>query len=174
MTDPAGVEIGAALVAGPALVDSGYAAPTMATAAAASFGGLVALEGYTLEGEAVPGESLAVTLRWRVLAPAAAEWTLTVQLGAAGADGPPLAQADAPPASYPATAWVPGTVFTETRTLELPADAPPQATYVLRVGWYRVEGAATDAPVFVRLPLEDEDSSATGDLFTVTTVPAAP
>lgn len=95
---------------------------------------------------AAPGETVAVRLRWQVVAPPGpALLHLFVHLGDPAAQ--PLAQADGPVmgGEYPARLWAAGEVFDETVALTLPADLPP-GDYPVTVGLYDFDGG-------VRLPL---------------------
>jgi hypothetical protein len=59
---------------------------------------------------------------------------------AVAADGRVLAQSDSDPVGgfTPTTRWLPGEIVTETRTLTIPADAPP-GDLALVAGMYRFE-----------------------------------
>jgi hypothetical protein len=89
-----------------------------------------------------------LTLYWQASAPIEVDYVVFVHLldengGLAwGADGPPLG------GLYPASAWRPGSVVTDPRTLAL-GELPPGA-YTLSIGMYRPDSLA-------RLPVTDED-----------------
>jgi 4-amino-4-deoxy-L-arabinose transferase-like glycosyltransferase len=85
-----------------------------------------------------PGDEVAVTLIWRVLAPVDADYTATVQL--LGADGRVYGQQDALPldGAAPTSTWSPGEVLTDTYRFAVATEAPP-GEYRLIVGMYRLE-----------------------------------
>ena len=117
------------------------ATPAVGPAAAltATWRNGIALLGYTLEGTAAPGETVAVTLFYRATAaPTANDIAFVHLLGPARADGSPLwAQADSEPCGggLPTGKWRAGDVVRDTVTLTIPADAPA-GEYTLVTGFY--------------------------------------
>jgi len=103
----------------------------------ATFGGLIALDGVTLESESVrAGESLNVAFVWRDLTPMPADFVLTVQL--LDEAGGFVAQSDGDVSGYPTSAWRGGTRFTDSRALTIPSDTAA-GVYRVWVGWYRLD-----------------------------------
>ena len=82
-----------------------------------------------------PGAPLAVTLVWRADAPVGRSLKVFVHL--AGADGQPIAQADAVPQNWthPTDRWLVGEYVEDAHTLLVPT-APPPGSYRLLVGLY--------------------------------------
>lgn len=104
----------------------------------AIFGGLFGLRSAAVNGGrdvAAPGTDVPVELVWQSLAPAPDDYTLFVQV--LDAAGRLVAQQDGPPLGgrYPTSAWEPGDVVTERRSIALPGGLAP-GEYPLVVGWY--------------------------------------
>jgi mannosyltransferase len=124
---------------------------------AATFGGELALRGYTLkpttaDGSFRPGGGLAVTLFWEAAAPPRADYTVFLHL-CQDCGLPPLASDDAPPLlGYPpagrTSTWIVGDPVHDERLLRLPADLPP-GRYTLLAGVYPLGNPAIEA----RLPV---------------------
>jgi hypothetical protein len=97
------------------------------------FGELVGADLAPLELR--PGDDLAVTLYWRALGPAAADYTVFVHL--VDPDNGILAQSDAWPdgGAAPTSTWSEGEVIVDRHVLSLPA-AVPAGDYELYVGMY--------------------------------------
>ncbi len=126
-----------------------FTPPPVARPVGASFGGEIALLGYTL------GEDGTLELVWRAEAQPAADYTVFVHV--LRPDGTCCAwQADAMPrgGSYPTSRWRPGEVVTDPYAIALPPDLPP-GEYPVEVGLYRAETGA-------RLPVV-VDGAAAGD-----------
>jgi mannosyltransferase len=88
-----------------------------------------------------------LTLHWQDVALADADYTVFAHL--LGPDGQIAGQRDGQPqdGTFPTTAWFPGDVVADERSLAVPADATP-GEYVLEVGMYLLETG-------VRLPAYD-------------------
>ena len=99
----------------------------------------IALLGYTLEGTAAPGQTVAVTLFYRATAAPRTNYTTFVHLlGPLRSDESPLlAQTDGEPCGggLPTGKWRPGDVIRDTVTLTIPADAVA-GEYTLVTGFY--------------------------------------
>lgn len=131
---------------GPLIQSSAYVLPAPQTTAQVRFGDAVELTGYTLPAvEVVPGGTLPVTLFWRALKQPADD--LRLAFGLLDSADQILAQADGIPPGLPATVWLPGLRFPDSRLLAIPSDARP-GEYRLYLAWYR---SADNA----RLPLSD-------------------
>lgn len=104
------------------------------------FGGAIALSGAKTSGQDTlrPGQSLAIELVWRSLAPLAKDYTVFTQL--LGPDGRVLGQKDGPPmgGTHPTSVWKPGEVVVDRYTLTVDPAAPP-GDYRLIVGWYELQ-----------------------------------
>ena len=134
-----------------------FTPPPFATPAGASFGGEIALLGYTLS-EADAGWVL--ELVWQAETQPAADYTVFVHV--LNADGTCcLWQADAMPrgGAYPTSRWRAGEVVTEAYTITLPGGVAAGA-YAVEVGLYRAETGA-------RLPVA-QDGQAMGDAVRLT------
>jgi hypothetical protein len=111
------------------------------------------LLGYDLDRATVaPGETLYLTLYWRVLAPLEEDYTVFSHLlgehnPATG--GPVWAGHDGQPdgGRYPTTAWQPGEIVLDVHPLAIPADAPP--------GEYHLEAGLYLLATMARLPARD-------------------
>jgi 4-amino-4-deoxy-L-arabinose transferase-like glycosyltransferase len=99
------------------------------------FPGFAALEGYRLDGAAVPGGVLTVDVLWRVTDETPEGWTQFIHLVG---DGVSLPLADGTPrgGSYPTWAWTAGEQVADRWTVALPDDLPP-GEYTLNLGFYR-------------------------------------
>lgn len=145
LVDANGAALSTLLVAGPTLVGPAQAAAAPDYPAEVVYGEVIRLAGTSLSAETVaPGEALTVRLYWEALAPMNVDWTVTVGL----LDGANqlVAQDDGMPPGYPTSAWVPGSRFTDTRTLPLPDDAA-SGDYRLYVAWYRLADFTRLQPV---------------------------
>jgi hypothetical protein len=113
--------------------------------------GAVELLGYGLEGEAVPGGRLTLTLYWRRWSTTSADGHVFVHL--AGAGGQPVAQADGPFAggNYPPADWLPGEVVADRRELVVPSGLS-SGEYELLVGVY-------DPGTLARWPVAGQDGA---------------
>ena len=113
--------------------------------------GAVELLGYGLEGEAVPGGRLTLTLYWRRWSTTSADGHVFVHL--AGAGGRPVAQADGPFAggNYPPADWLPGEVVADRRELVVPSGLS-SGEYELLVGVY-------DPGTLARWPVAGQDGA---------------
>ncbi len=155
LADAQGTPLDALIVPGAVLCDCASLlasapppAPPLSNAVDVRYGDMIRLYGYTLSGTALhPGATLMVTLGWDALASPGEDWTLT--LGLLDAQNTLIAQDDAMPAGFPTSAWFPGSVFSETRLLVIPADAPA-GSYRLYLGWYRLSDLTRLQPVTVR------------------------
>jgi hypothetical protein len=129
-----------------------FSPPPLAMPVGASFGGEIALLGYTLT-EADAGWAL--ELVWQAKTQPSADYTVFVHV--LNADGTCcLWQADAMPrgGAYPTNRWLAGEVVTDTYVITLPGDTAAGA-YAVEVGLYRAETGA-------RLPVT-QDGQAAGD-----------
>lgn len=112
----------------------------------ATFGEIVQLD--KIEAGALrAGAPLTATLQWQPLDKAQQDFTVFVHL--LDANGQLIAQSDSPPdaGQFPATRWVAGATFSETRVLVVPANAHAGA-YRLSIGMYDSKSGA-------RLPAVD-------------------
>ncbi|MCL6648573.1 MAG: hypothetical protein K6U89_09590 [Chloroflexi bacterium] len=115
------------------------AAPRLARASGARFGGRFELTGWEVSGlgaEATlpPAGTLTVTTGWSVRTSIPEDYTLFVHL--LGPNGERLSQADGPPGGLIASSLLqPGEQFSDRRTLAVPAALAP-GRYTLAVGWY--------------------------------------
>ena len=126
--------------------------PPFATPVGASFGGEIALLGYTVSA-ADGGPTL--ELVWQAEAQPAADYTVFVHV--LRADGTCCVwQADAMPrgGAYPTSRWVAGEVVTDNIAIALPGDVAA-GKYAVEVGLYRADTGA-------RLPVTI-DGQAAGD-----------
>ncbi len=140
------------------------AAPTLAPQypLSADLGHQIELLGYDLR-PAAAGESLAVTLYWRVLAPAeAGDYLLFAHLQ----DAWGFRWSSADVFDYPSAEWATGQIVVQQRDLPLPAVAPP-GDYWLVVGFYSQERAA-------RLPRFDAQGRVAGTTVALGPLPVGP
>jgi 4-amino-4-deoxy-L-arabinose transferase-like glycosyltransferase len=129
-----------------------FTPPPLATPVGASFGGEIALLGYTLTGE---GGERTLELVWQAEAQPTTDYTVFVHV--LRADGTCCVwQADAMPrgGAYPTNRWVAGEVVTDSYTISLPGDVAA-GKYAVEVGLYRADTGA-------RLPVTI-DGQAAGD-----------
>jgi hypothetical protein len=112
---------------------------------------------------AAPGETIAIRLRWQVVAPPGPA-TLHVFAHLGDPSQPPLAQVDGPVmgGQYPSRLWAAGEVFEETLSLTLPADLPP-GEYPVNVGVYDFDSGAR-LPVTVNGERRPTDTVTAGRL----------
>ncbi|GAB4421343.1 MAG: hypothetical protein Fur0044_18760 [Anaerolineae bacterium] len=124
--------------------------PRPATPLAADFDGQILFHGYTLPGEASPGERVPLTLVWQAQTAPVEDYAIFVQLR--DATNNTLASADHQPYQglLPTSSWPAGAVIQEVVWLSLPADLPP-GSYNLYVGLYRPD-------TLERLPLQGDAS----------------
>ncbi len=129
-------------------IDSAAERPVQA--ADVSFGGQIRLTGWRARGAVFDaGDAVPIDLIWRADAPPAADYTVFVHLRRA-ADGVQVNALDSAPA--PATAsWQAGQVVTDTRAIQVPADAAP-GTYRIIIGLYQY-------PSFERLRIGNTDAT---------------
>jgi 4-amino-4-deoxy-L-arabinose transferase-like glycosyltransferase len=112
------------------------------------FGEAIALAGQHVEGAFQAGSEIAVSLRWRALAPPDQDYTVFVHL--LDQSGEILAQTDGQPLAgrYPTSLWRTGDTVQDVHLITIPANLPVGA-YQLAIGIYRLETlqrlAATDA-----------------------------
>ena len=119
----------------------------MAHTLGATFGSTIELLGYDLVQSA---EGISLTLHWRSLTPAAANYTVFVHL--LDSVGRLAAQIDRPPlnGARPTLGWLPGEVLSDPLFLDLAPDAM-DGVYNLSVGLY-------DPRTGARLPVGSGDS----------------
>jgi 4-amino-4-deoxy-L-arabinose transferase-like glycosyltransferase len=124
----------------------------------ADFGGVVAVLGYEV-GPAVAGETLPLTLYWRIEGAPPAEFTPFVHLEDRW--GTRWSQVET--FAYPTAQWQPGEVVIQRIAVPVPAGAPP-GDYRLRLGWFN-PGTGE------RLPLLDEDGRYAGQTLLIEPAP---
>ena len=111
------------------------------------------LAGVNLPAGVKAGETaLPITLYWQAEGPTSTSYTTFVHL--VNEQGAMVAQSDSIPGkgTLPSTAWAPGEVIPDARSISLPADMP-QGVYTLLAGLYD----ATDGR---RLPITDGKADA--------------
>ncbi len=145
-------------LASPALpLDYPTILPPMEQPSGADFGGVIVLEGSTLDAPArpQPGDVLRLRLFWRAQRELAAAYTVFTQVY--DATGRMIAQNDGMPVcdQEPTNTWEPGETIVDTRALFLAADAPP-GRYLLVAGLYDAESGE-------RLPLLDGSGAPVDD-----------
>jgi hypothetical protein len=122
------------------------------------FGGLIHLDGYTLDCE-LEAQACEVQLFWTALLPVQADYTVFVHL--VDEDGAIVGQHDGMPEAgfYPTSAWRVGETVLDEHSLEIKEDLPP-GVYELSVGFYDqktgdrlVVTGATGAPAGDRVVL---------------------
>ncbi|MCL7453005.1 MAG: hypothetical protein M8467_08125 [Anaerolineae bacterium] len=119
----------------------------------ALLGDAVELVGYSLDRDtAIGGDTVYLTLYWRVLASMDQDYTVFTHLLGAhnpATGGPLWAGHDSQPVGghYPTTAWQPGEIVLDVHPLTLPAGAPA-GPYQLEAGFYLLE-------TMTRLPARD-------------------
>ena len=120
-------------------IPAGASAPAPQHAAHARFAPGLVLLGYDTSGTTVrAGESVLLTLYWKVdAAPGAAELVAFAHLGGGDDDAPLVAQSDHAPCQglYAPGQWQPGDVIPDGFALTVPPDTPP-GIYPLSIGWY--------------------------------------
>jgi len=122
-------------------------------------GGTITLLGYDLAAEgARPGETVTLSLYWRVTRAVDRNFTVFVHL--LNEQGQLVAQQDSEPnaGQYPTSAWVPGEVITDTHAIPLPPGLP-SGRYLLSIGMY-------EWPSRERLPVT-LDGAKQGDAITL-------
>jgi hypothetical protein len=128
------------------VIPPGWSPPVPSTPQV-TFGDRISLIGAAVDPTTVaPGESVTLTLLWRVEAPTAVDHNLFVH--AVAADGRTVAQFDGPPlgGSYPTDRWRPGERILTAIPLSLNADLTP-GPIALRTGWYDWrDGRRLDVP----------------------------
>ena len=129
---------------------------TPESAAQASFGEIIALEGYTL---APTGDGLAVTLFWRAIDSPSTGYTTFVHV--VDAAGEIVAQSDFQPLDgrYPTSIWSPGEAVVD----ELVLETIPPGPYQVYLGWYRWD-------TLERLPVVSGEAESTDDRYWLGTV----
>jgi hypothetical protein len=114
------------------------------------------LMGYALDRDSVrAGQSLRLTLYWRVLATPPASYTVFAHL--LDADSRLWGQRDSQPQNgdAPTTSWITGEIISDAYSIPVQADAPP-GEYDIEIGMYsQLSGA--------RLPLTNDTGQAIGD-----------
>jgi hypothetical protein len=105
----------------------------------ATFGDVVRLEGYTLDGELRAGETVTLSLWWVVQGTPPPDVSATVQV--LDATGGLVAQDDDASGRLPSRVWLAGDRLVTRHSLTLPADAPSGLRVV--TGWYRLDAAFT-------------------------------
>ncbi|MBI5955640.1 MAG: hypothetical protein HY871_01445, partial [Chloroflexi bacterium] len=126
-------------------------------------GNRAALVGYDLSARQVrPGESLAVTLYWKVLGSFEADYTVFCHLAIPGEK--PVAQADGVPVRgfYPTKLWEKGEVIVDEYLVQVAPEGPP-GNYRLLVGMYLPSSGQ-------RLPVIGEGGEAQGDAIALAEV----
>ncbi len=140
------VELGHVTVAE---MDRVFQVPPVSYPVAVALGDHVELIGYDLSRESLaPGETLTLTLHWRVLAEMSIDYTVFTHL--LGPDGSMAAQEDRQPVGgrYPTSLWLAEEVVTDVYELTVRADAAP-GDHRLQVGMYVPEDGR-------RLPVEGQ------------------
>jgi hypothetical protein len=132
LTQQAAIDLGGLKVTAP---DRSFAMPSIQNRIDQTFEDKVTLLGYRLDGQAVRGQDLKVTLYWRAENEMDVSYKVFIHL--LKPDGRPVAQVDAMPmnGSRPTIGWLPGEILTDTYTLSVPADLPA-GEYVLTTGLY--------------------------------------
>jgi hypothetical protein len=143
LTTPDGATVEVLTLDGAVYLDLAYQPPTPQTGYNATFGDVVRLDGYTLQGELTAGQTVGMVLDWRVIGVPPPDISATVQL--LDAAGNLIAQYDDPSQGYPSRAWVTETALITRHTLTLPPDLPA-GEYTLAVGWYRLDETFTRLP----------------------------
>ena len=147
ITDGNDVMLDHLLLAGPVLVDPDFDPPAPEHNMSVQYGDSIKLDGYTFSTDAIkPGDTLDLTLHWRVQAEMDADYTVAAQL--IDAENQIVAQSDGMPAGYPTSAWVQDSAFADERSFVIPADVAP-GEYRILIGWYRPDD-------FVRLPVSGD------------------
>ena len=110
-------------------------APEISTSITFGDPSLAELVGYNLGEKQTPGETMTITLYWRVLNPSDRSYKVFIHL--IGPDGRPIAQGDNFPmqGDRPTTTWQPGETLIDNYTIALPPDLSP-GSHPLRIGFY--------------------------------------
>ncbi len=144
------------------------AQPTVPQPVDARLGESIRLVGYRLaDDEVAPGETLLLTLYWRVDAPIDNAYTVFTHLQ--GREGRLIAQQDNPPGrgARPTDDWMPGVLVEDPYELEIPPDVAP-GEYTISTGMY-------DPATVERLPAFDaEGRSISNDRLVLTNVRVRP
>lgn len=100
----------------------------------------------------LPGEAITLDLLWQAESKLQADYTVFMHLRRAE-DGGQIAANDSPPmnGAAPTSSWSPGDIITDTRAIEIPADAQP-GQYDVIIGWYQY-------PSFERLKVNGRDAT---------------
>lgn len=136
LTTPDGETSQVLTLDGAVYLDSAYQPPAPQTVYNATFGDVVRLNGYTVQGDFSAGQVVSMTLDWRVIGTPPPDISATVQL--LDAAGNLISQYDDPSQAYPSRAWVNDTALMTHHTLTLPPDLTA-GEYTLAVGWYRLD-----------------------------------
>jgi 4-amino-4-deoxy-L-arabinose transferase-like glycosyltransferase len=118
-----------------------------------NFGDEIALTGVRQPALAYrPGEAITLDLIWQAEQKPKADYTVFMHLRRAG-DGGQIAAFDSPPVngSSPTSSWSQGQIITDTRAIQIPADAAP-GNYNVVIGLYQY-------PTFERLPIVGQDGA---------------
>jgi len=109
--------------------------PALATPLEATLGGLIRLQGFTLQQPVAAGDALQLALFWQALERPAQEYHVFVHV--VNEAGELVAQHDGPPLAgwAPTTTWPPGAMVIDTFTIPLAASLPP-GEYELLAGMY--------------------------------------
>ncbi len=124
------------------------------------FGNAVTLLGYEVE-TAAAGETMPVTLYWRIEEAPEGEYTPFVHLEDAW--GHRWSQADG--FAYPSGQWQPGEVVVQRVALPVATGAPP-GSYHVRIGFFNPDTGK-------RLPVLDENGRYAGDSFLIKNAPVS-
>lgn len=133
------------------LASGGAEAPVQA--ADIGFGGQIRLVGLRERArEYRPGDAVTLDLLWRAGRAPEADYTVFMHLRRAS-DGGQVAAFDSPPVNgaAPTSGWAPGAVVTDTRAVQIPADAAP-GEYDVVIGWYSY-------PSFERLTVDGQETT---------------
>jgi len=128
-----------------------------------TFGGQFKLAGFALSQERVaPGDTLAVALRWRALAPMDVDFKFFLLL--LGPNGETFALKDGMPLNWlrPTTLWNTGEIVDDRWGMVVSADTPAGA-YPLYVGAY-------DPATGERLSVQTADEESAGDMLLITEI----
>ncbi len=98
----------------------------------------VELRGWRLDGPAIVGTDLPLTLTWHSLAYIPKNWTIFLHLVAADGSLVAMRNSDPQNGTLPMPLWTPGDWIADPHVLALPPDLPP-GRYELRIGLYRAE-----------------------------------
>ncbi|HLF00570.1 MAG TPA: hypothetical protein VI547_01245, partial [Anaerolineales bacterium] len=150
-------------------VPPGAAGPPPPNPGHARFDPGITFFGYEWSGDSVAaGESLLITLWWKVETDLTADYTSFVHVGT-GLDGAAVvAQRDGQPCQslFPTSHWRAGDLIRDSFAITFPPDALP-GQYPLAVGWYTF-------PDFVRLPLLEADTPLPDDRAIIGNITVTP